>query len=130
VLRAPVVVVLLMAVALSAVETSVAIARDLRSTPRRAVQAYLDATARGDARGMCATLSAATRRTIVHEESASSCPAAMSPVIRVLGHVKIVSVQVTAPTATVVLGDARYSDSGNDVLTVRRVHGRWYLTSA
>ena len=117
-------------VSFGAVATSVASARDLRSTPRRAVQAYLDAMARGDARGMCATLSAETRRTVVHEESASSCPAALSPVPRALGRVPIVAVKVTAPTATVIVGDARYSDSGNDNLTLRRVHGRWYLTAS
>jgi hypothetical protein len=128
-LKRHVVFALVMAVAVGAVSAPVAIAHDLRSTPRRAVQAYLDAMARGDARGICATLSANTRRTVVREAAASNCPAAMSPVPRALGHVKIVSVQVTAPTATVTVGDARYSDSGNDSLTVRRVHDRWYLTS-
>jgi hypothetical protein len=121
---------MVMGVALAATAPSVASAHDLRSTPRRAVQSYLDAMARGDARGICATFSANTRRTVVHEESAPSCPAAVSPIIRLLGHVKIVSVKVTAPTAIVEVGDARYSDSGNDGLTVRRVHGLWYLTSS
>jgi hypothetical protein len=110
-----------------AVEASFASARDLRSTPRRAVQTYLDAKARGDARGICATLSANARRTVVHEEAASNCPDAVSPVLKVLGHVKIVSVDETGPTALVTVGDARYSDSGNDAIPVRRVHGRWYL---
>jgi hypothetical protein len=111
-----------------AVETSFASAHDLRSTPRRAVQSYLDAMARGDARGICAALSAKARRTVVHEEGASNCPDAVSPVPRVLGHVKIVSADQTGATALVMVGDARYSDSGNDAIPARRVHGRWYLT--
>jgi hypothetical protein len=121
-------VVLLSLVTWVAAETSFASTPAVRSTPRRAVQTYLDAIARGDARGICATLSAKARHTFVREVGASSCTDAVKTIPRALGHVKIVSARETGPTGLVIVGDARYSDSGNDGIPVRRVHGLWYLT--
>ena len=100
-----------------------------RRTPRGTVQAYLDAIAQGDRRAICGLLSASLRREVVHEDSARSCPAAVGDTPRELGLVPIVTVEVEGNRATVVVGDAQYSDSGNDNVTLRRVHDRWYLTS-
>jgi len=98
-------------------------------TPRATVQAYLDAISHGDRRAICGLLSASLRKEIVKEESARSCLAAVRGIPRALGRVPIVSVEVQGGSATVVVGDAQYSDSGNDNVTLIRVHGRWYLTS-
>jgi hypothetical protein len=118
------------AIGLAAVTAMPALADTaLQGTPRQAAKSYLDALARGDAQQLCRLLSPQLRREVVHEESARSCPAAVRPIPRALGHVPIVSVRTTGNTAFVVLGDAQYSDSGNDNITLRRVHGRWMLTS-
>jgi hypothetical protein len=100
-----------------------------QSTPRRTVSAYLHAISRGDARVICSLLAPRLKREVVHDESARSCRAAVRSIPRALGSVPIVSVRTHGATAIVVLGDAQYSDSGNDAVTLSRTHGRWYLTS-
>lgn len=98
-------------------------------TPRQTVQAYLDAIAAGDARTICHLMSAKARREVKHEWAARSCPQALTDIPRVLGHVTIAKVEIHGPDATVWVNDARYSDSGNDNVTLRRVHDHWFMTS-
>lgn len=101
------------------------------STPRQTVQAYLDAIAAGDARTICHLMSARARREVKHDWAARSCPQALKrlDIPRGLGRVTIAKVQISGPNATVWVNDARYSDSGNDNVTLRRVHDYWYMTS-
>jgi len=98
------------------------------STPRQTVQAYLDAIAAGDARTICHLMSAKARREVKHELASRSCPQALKDIPRALGRVTIAKVQVNGPDATVWVNDARYSDSGNDNVTLRRVHDHWFMT--
>jgi hypothetical protein len=92
---------------------------------RAVAQAYLDAFRRGDGLAACRLLSPTGLRD--GGTTLKQCARDASD-LRQLGTVPIVSVVMNSPTtATVTVGDAKYSDSGNDAMELRRYGSRWLI---
>lgn len=93
---------------------------------RAVAAAYLAAIKCGDGAAACRLLSRAGLRDGGYKNVAACAPDLSD--LRALGRVPIVSVRLRSPTtATVTVGDAKYSDSGNDALALRRYGSRWLI---
>jgi hypothetical protein len=93
---------------------------------RAVAEAYLAAIKRGDGAAACRLLSPAGLSDGGYRNVAACAPDLSD--LRTLGAVPIVSVKLSSPTtATVIVGDAKYSDSGNDSIVLSRYGSRWRI---
>jgi hypothetical protein len=98
-----------------------------RAQVRRVVQAYLDATARGDGARACRLLSPAGRRDGGYR-TLKACVRAYRHAPGKVARFAIDAVRITGPrSALVTIGDAAVSGNGNDVIAVHRYRSRWLI---
>lgn len=90
-------------------------------------QRYLDAIAAGNRAEICHLLSPSARRELLEESQQRTCRDAVRDFPRALGRVPIVAVHVHGHLADVTVGDARYSDSGDDHFRMSHASGRWLI---